>query len=232
VADAEEGPVITGMNLRIRAGERIALVGPSGAGKSTILSLIMRFHDPDKGAVLLDGHALTEYAQKDIHNQVGIVMQESLFFSGTIGDNLRLGKPDATPAELWAALEAANAAGFVRELPKGLDAVLGERGAKLSGGQKQRLAIARLFLKNPRIVMFDEPTSALDADSESHIKDAMARLFHGRTSLTVAHRLSTVRDADRIIVIDRGGIIAEGTHDALRRSCPLYDQLCQKQGVA
>lgn len=231
-SDAEEGPVITGMNLIIRPGERIALVGPSGAGKSTILSLILRFHDADKGQVLLDGHNLSEYSQKDLHSQMGIVLQESLFFSGTIADNLLLGKPDATRDEMWAALEAANAASFVRELPRDLSTVLGERGAKLSGGQKQRLAIARLFLKGPRIVMFDEPTSALDSESEAHVKSAVDRLFKGRTSITVAHRLSTVRNADRIIVIDRGAIVAEGTHDALRRNCRLYDDLCTKQGVA
>ena len=228
----EEGPVLRDVNLKIAQGERIALVGPSGAGKSTILSLLLRFHDPDKGAVMLDGHPLSEYAQKDIHSQMGIVLQESLFFAGTVADNLKLGKPDATESEMWSALECANAADFVRETPKGLNTMLGERGAKLSGGQKQRLAIARLFLKGPRIVMFDEPTSALDSESESHIKEAIARLFTNRTSITVAHRLSTVRDADRIIVIDKGRIIAEGKHDDLRRTCPLYDELCAKQGIA
>ncbi|HNX05544.1 MAG TPA: ABC transporter ATP-binding protein, partial [Opitutales bacterium] len=157
-SESEEGPVLTGLNLTIGAGERLALVGPSGAGKSTLLSLILRFHDPDRGTVLLDGEPLTRYLQKDLHSEMGIVLQESLFFAGTIEDNLRFGKPGASDAEMWAALEAANAADFVRELPRGLRSVLGERGAKLSGGQKQRLAIARLFLKNPKIVMFDEPT--------------------------------------------------------------------------
>ena len=230
-SESEEGPVLKNLNLHIAAGERLALVGPSGAGKSTILSLVLRFHDPDAGEVLLDGAPLSQYAQKDLHGEMGIVLQESLFFAGTIGDNLLFGRPGASEAEMWAALEAANAAEFVRELPRGLETVLGERGAKLSGGQKQRLAIARLFLKNPRIVMFDEPTSALDADSESRVKEAVSRLFAGRTSITVAHRLSTVRDADRIVVIDRGAIVAEGRHDALRKSCPLYNELCVKQGV-
>jgi ABC-type multidrug transport system fused ATPase/permease subunit len=228
----EEGPVLYDVNLKIAQGERVALVGPSGAGKSTILSLLLRFQDPDKGAVLLDGHSLSEYAQRDLHLQMGIVLQESLFFAGSVADNLRLGKPDASPSEMWSALECANAAEFVRDMPKGLETLLGERGAKLSGGQKQRLAIARLFLKNPRIVMFDEPTSALDSESESHIKEAINRLFTNRTSITVAHRLSTVRDADRIIVIDKGRIMAEGRHDALRKSCSLYDELCAKQGLA
>jgi ABC-type multidrug transport system fused ATPase/permease subunit len=232
LADAEEGPVLRDMSLRIREGEKLALVGPSGAGKSTILTLLMRFHDPDAGQVLLGGHPLGEFLQKDLHSQMGIVLQESVFFAGTIADNLRLGLPGATHEQMWAALEAANAADFVRDLPRGLEAVLGERGAKLSGGQKQRLAIARLFLKDPKIVMFDEPTSALDAESEQHIKQAMRRLFEGRTSITVAHRLSTVRDADRIIVIDKGAIVAEGSHDQLRQSCPLYDKLCTAQGVA
>lgn len=229
LADNEEGPVLSGLNLTIRAGENVALVGPSGAGKSTLLTLILRFHDPDSGAVLVDGHDLREYLQKDLHEQMGIVLQESLFFSGTIGDNLRLARPDADEAAIWAALEAANAAAFVRALPQGLDSGLGERGAKLSGGQKQRLAIARLFLKDPKIVMFDEPTSALDAESEAHVKEAMKRLFVKRTSITVAHRLSTVKDADRIIVMDKGAIIAEGRHEALRESCPLYADFCSKQ---
>jgi subfamily B ATP-binding cassette protein MsbA len=232
LSDAEEGPVLSGMNLKIRAGERVAFVGPSGAGKSTILSIFLRFHDPDKGHALLDGHDLAEYSQKDLHSQMGIVLQESLFFSGSIADNLRLGKPDATKDEMWAALESANAAEFVRQLPRNLETILGERGAKLSGGQKQRLAIARLFLKGPKIVMFDEPTSALDSESEAHVKSAIGKLFKNRTSITVAHRLSTVRDADRIIVIDKGAIVAEGRHDELRHTCPLYDDLCKKQGVA
>jgi len=232
VSDAGEGPVLTGLNLKIAAGERLALVGPSGAGKSTILSLVLRFHDPDEGTVLLDGEPLSSYAQRDLHAQMGIVLQESLFFAGTIAENLRLGKPGASDDEMWNALDAANAGGFVRELPQGLATILGERGAKLSGGQKQRLAIARLFLKDPRIVLFDEPTSALDSESESHIKDAITRLFAGRTSITVAHRLSTVRDAARIVVIDRGAIVAEGKHEELRMSCKLYDELCRRQGVA
>ncbi|MFA5258247.1 MAG: ABC transporter ATP-binding protein, partial [Opitutales bacterium] len=229
LSEAEEGPVLSGVNLTIRPGERLALVGPSGAGKSTLLTLILRFHDPDAGAVLLDGQDLRDFAQGDLHAQMGIVLQESLFFAGTIGDNLRLGRPDATTEQMWAALEAANAAGFVRDLPRQMDSVLGERGAKLSGGQKQRLAIARLFLKDPKIVMFDEPTSALDADSESKVKEAMKKLFKDRTSITVAHRLSTVMDAGRILVMDKGAIIAEGRHEELRANCPLYAEFCSKQ---
>ncbi len=229
LAESEEGPVLRGLNLKIQPGENLALVGPSGAGKSTLLTLILRFHDPDSGAVLLDGQDLRAFSQKELHAEMGIVLQESLFFSGTIGDNMRLARPDADDAAIWAALEAANAAEFVRELPRGLDSVLGERGAKLSGGQKQRLAIARLFLKDPKIVMFDEPTSALDADSEAHVKEAMKRLFKDRTSITVAHRLSTVKDADRIIVMDKGAIIAEGRHAELRINCPLYAEFCARQ---
>lgn len=231
MVDDAEGPVLTGVDLTIRAGERLALVGPSGAGKSTLLTLLLRFYDPDKGAVLLDGVDLREFSQRDLRRELGVVMQESLFFSGSIADNLRLAKPESSDAELWAALEAANAAEFVREMSGGLDTPLGERGTKLSGGQRQRLSIARVFLKDPRLVMFDEPTSALDSQSERHIKEAMKRLLDGRTSITVAHRLATVIDADRIIVMNKGRIIAQGKHDELRETCPLYADLCAKQGL-
>ena len=227
----EDGPVISGLDLRIEPGERLALVGPSGAGKSTLLALLLRFYDPDEGSVLFDGVDLRSFAQGEYRKTLGVVMQESLFFAGSIGDNLRLAKPECSDAEIWAALEAANAAEFVREMPGGLDTALGERGAKLSGGQKQRLSIARVFLKDPMLVMFDEPTSALDGQSERHIKDAMKRLLEGRTSITVAHRLSTVADADRIVVMDRGRIVAQGKHEELKLTCPLYADLCAKQGL-
>jgi ATP-binding cassette subfamily B protein len=215
----------------VRAGENLAIVGPSGAGKSTLLTLLLRFHDPDSGRVLLDGVDVREFGQRELRSHFGIVMQESLFFAGTVADNLRLARPDCSERQMWDALEAANAAEFVRELPNGIETTLGERGAKLSGGQKQRLAIARVFLKDPEVVLFDEPTSALDAQSELHIKDAMKRLLKGRTSITVAHRLATILDADRIIVLQRGQIIAEGTHDTLRSGDGLYADLCRKQGL-
>ncbi|KAF0092973.1 MAG: ABC transporter-like protein [Puniceicoccaceae bacterium 5H] len=232
VADDDEGPVLHGVNLKIAPGENVALVGPSGAGKSTLLQLLLRFYDPDAGAIYVDGVDIRELNQATLRNEMGLVMQESLFFAGTIADNLRLAKPGATVPEMWDALEAANAADFVREFPRQLEAALGERGAKLSGGQKQRLAIARTFLKNPPLLLLDEPTSALDAASEQRIKDAMKRLLKGRTSIIVAHRLATIMDADRIVVLEQGRIAAIGKHADLQQTSPLYAELCRHQGLA
>ena len=228
----EEGPVLRDIRLSIGAGEKVAIVGPSGAGKTSLLMLAMRFYDPDEGSIILDGIDIREVKQGDLRRRLGMVMQESLFFSGTIRDNLLLAKPEASEVECWAALEAANAAGFVREFPSGLSTELGERGARLSGGQKQRLAIARAFLKNPSVLLLDEPTSALDAKSEQHVKDALNRLLKGRTSIIVAHRLSTVIDSDRIVVMDKGRILAVGNHATLQHECPLYEGLCRAQGLA
>lgn len=230
--EAKSAPALDQLNLSIRPGERIALVGSSGAGKSTLLSVLLRFYDPQAGAILLDGIDIRQLNQRSLRESIGVVMQESLFFAGTIRSNLQLARPGCSDEEMWCALEAANAASFVREQPNQLECVLGERGAKLSGGQKQRLSIARVFLKDPRIVLFDEPTSALDSQSEKVIKEAMARLLADRTSITVAHRLATVVDSDRLIVFDKGRIVAEGSHGELRQSSSLYDDLCRKQGIA
>ena len=228
----EEGPVLRSIRLTIRAGEKVAIVGPSGAGKTSLLMLAMRFYDPDEGAILLDGIDIRDVKQGDLRSRLGMVMQESLFFAGSIKDNLLLARPDASEKDCWAALEAANAAGFVREFTGGLATELGERGARLSGGQKQRLAIARAFLKDPAILLLDEPTSALDAKSEQHVKEALNRLLKGRTSIIVAHRLSTVVDSDRIVVMEKGQILAVGTHESLQKECPLYAGLCRAQGLA
>ncbi|MDD4350040.1 MAG: ATP-binding cassette domain-containing protein, partial [Opitutales bacterium] len=178
------------------------------------------------------GIDIRDVKQGDLRSRLGMVMQESLFFAGSIKDNLLLARPDASEKDCWAALEAANAAGFVREFPGGLATELGERGARLSGGQKQRLAIARAFLKDPAILLLDEPTSALDAKSEQHVKEALNRLLKGRTSIIVAHRLSTVVDSDRIVVMEKGQILAVGNHESLQKECPLYAGLCRAQGLA
>lgn len=227
----DEGPVIHDLSLHIPAGSRVALVGPSGAGKSTLLNLILRFHDPQTGDVFLDGTNLRDIKQRSMRRHIGIVAQESVFFSGTIADNLRLAREEASEQEMIAALEAASALEFIQEMEGGLNAVLGERGVRLSGGQKQRLSIARVFLKNPEIVLLDEATSALDSLSEQFVQEAMDRLMSNRTVIVVAHRISTVKSADTIVVMNAGKIDALGKHDALLESSPLYRHLCEHQGL-
>ncbi|MDX2108703.1 MAG: ABC transporter ATP-binding protein [Verrucomicrobiota bacterium] len=225
------GPVLDHVNLTLKPGERIALVGPSGAGKSTLLQLVLRFYDPVGGAVLLDGVDLRDIQQTSLRQHLGVVMQESVFFAGTVLENMRLANPKATREQVIDALRAANALDFVEEMQGGLHASLGERGMRLSGGQKQRLSIARVFLKNPPVLLFDEATSALDSKSERVVKEAMDRLLHGRTAMIVAHRIATVLDADRIIVMERGRVSAMGTHNELMATCPLYHELCTTQGL-
>jgi ATP-binding cassette subfamily B protein len=231
VVEEGEGPVLHGVDLVFEAGKTTAIVGPSGGGKSTLLQLLMRFYDPDQGRVLLGGVDLRSLRQEDLRNRLALVMQESLFFGTSIADNLRMAVPTATEAQMWAALEAAYAADFVRALPGQLEAPLGERGAKLSGGQRQRLSIARAFLKDAPILLLDEPTSALDAGSEQKIKEAMRRLLAGRTAIVVAHRIATIRDADHLILLDRGRVLGQGTHESLRQTQPLYRHLCEQQGL-
>lgn len=225
------GPVLKDVSLTISPGEKIALVGPSGAGKSTLLQLLLRFYDPDEGRVSIDGQDVREVQVHSLRSQIGVVLQESLFFSGTVAENLRLAAPYANESQMWKALEAANAKEFILQMSDGLQTQLGERGLKLSGGQKQRLSIARVFLKDPRIILLDEATSALDSRSESLVKDALDRLMKGRTSIAVAHRLSTVRDADRIIVMEKGEITAMGPHEKLLQESPLYAELHATQAL-
>lgn len=224
--------VLHDLSFEVRAGERVAVVGPSGAGKSTLCQLLLRFYDVDGGSVSIAGHDVRDLQIKSLRDHVGIVFQESVFFAGTLADNLRLGSPDADVPAMRSALESAHAWDFVSRWPEGLDAQIGERGVRLSGGERQRLAIARLLLKDPAVVLLDEPTSALDAGSEVAVLSAIERLLEGRTSVTVAHRMATIREADRILVLGAGRLVDHGTHDELFERCELYQTYCRQQSVA
>jgi len=225
----EDQLVLHDIDLAIQPGETVALVGPSGAGKTTFANLVPRFYDVLAGRVLLDGHDVRDLELASLRHHIGIVSQDTILFSGTVQENLLLAKIDATPEQMYAALEAANAREFVDALPEGVWTEIGERGAVLSGGQKQRLALARAFLKNPKILLLDEATSALDSRSERHIQEALARLLQGRTSIVIAHRLSTVVNADRIVVLEGGRIVDTGTHSELLARTGLYAQLYHEQ---
>lgn len=225
--------VLDGVDLEIRPGEIVALVGPSGGGKSTVASLIGRFYDPDAGTVTLDGVNLTEVDVDWLHRQVGAVAQEPILFSTTVAENILYGREGATRDEIEAAARAANAHDFVMGFPDGYETLVGERGVQLSGGQKQRVAIARAVLKNPRILILDEATSALDAESEHLVKEALDNLMRDRTTLVIAHRLSTVKDADRVVVIDAGQVRQVGSHDELMaEEDGIYRKLVERQLAA
>ena len=222
----DEGrPVLTDINLSIKPGEKVAIVGATGAGKSTLVSLIARFYDPSEGTVYIDGEDIRNYSVQSLREQISLVLQDSLLFSGTIRDNIAFGRPGASDGDIEQAARTANADEFIERLPDRYDTMVAERGTTLSGGQKQRIAIARAILRDAPIVILDEPTSGLDAASERIVVDALNRAAAGRTTLTIAHRLSTVHFADRIIVLEKGRIVEEGTHAALLERNAQYAHL-------
>ena len=222
-------PALRNLLLRVSAGERVALVGPSGAGKTTVFQLLLRFYDPQKGRVLVDGVDIRDAEPREVRARIAVVPQDPVIFAASVWENVRYGRLDATDAEVAQACEAAYATEFLTRLPRGLDTELGERGVKLSGGQRQRLAIARAVLSRRPILLLDEATSALDAESERMVQLALERLMAGRTTLIIAHRLATVVGAQRIVVLDGGVAIAEGTHASLVQNDPLYRRLATLQ---
>lgn len=217
------------ISFSIREGEKVALVGSSGCGKTTIVNLLARFYDVDSGCILVAGHKLSNYTLTSLYDQMGMVFQDTILFSGTIAENLRYGKPDATMEEMEAAAKAANAYDFIMKTPDQWDTLLGERGIGLSGGQKQRLSIARVFLRNPRLLILDEATSALDSESEELVQNALDNLMENRTSIIIAHRLSTIVNVDKIIVMDRGHIVETGKHEELLAKNGRYTELYHMQ---
>ncbi len=223
----EDSPecVLNHISLEVKAGDYIALVGPSGVGKTTLCSLIPRFYEATEGAVYVDGTDVRDIRLESLRNHVGIVQQDVYLFAGTVMDNIRYGKPEASDEEVVRAAKRANAHEFIMSFPEGYDTDIGQRGVKLSGGQKQRLSIARVFLKNPPILIFDEATSALDNESERVVQESLESLAKNRTTFVIAHRLTTIRNAGKILVLTEEGIAEEGTHEELLKKKGLYESL-------
>jgi subfamily B ATP-binding cassette protein MsbA len=227
--DAEKGRVLNAIRIRVAPGETVAIVGRSGSGKSTLVSLLPRFHDPDSGVVLLDGVDIRRYRLQDLRNQLALVSQDVMLIDDSIRNNIAFSAPAASAADVERAAQAAHVLEFASDLPDGLDTVIGERGALLSGGQRQRVAIARAILKNAPVLILDEATSALDAESEHLVQTALASLVEGRTTLVIAHRLTTIERADRIVVMDGGRIVESGTHAELLAAGGVYAALHRMQ---
>jgi ATP-binding cassette subfamily B protein len=221
--------VLENLSFRVAPGEKLALVGPSGAGKSTIFQLILRFYDPVSGNVTFDGVRLTDADPASLRARIALVPQDAIVFAATVRDNIQFGRPDASNAEIEKAAEAAHASEFIRHLPLGFETPIGERGVTLSGGQRQRIAIARAILRRAPLLLLDEATSSLDAESETLVQQALKRLMLNRTSIVIAHRLATVQSCDRILVLDHGRIIEEGTHASLASAGGLYARLAKLQ---